>query len=315
MNILIIGGGAIANYLRQDKNRSVDTKIDFVGLRDFSSKKRSDKESILCKGYDRIVYLGYHKKDPRMNIYTVALVGNILKEKYFKGEIIFVSSHASIASHITKQTSMWDKMFFYTRYFYVKRMQEWIIQRSEIQSRIIYLPIVTGLDDNRDEFFDQLASMAPYSLPDRGENSIYILSAESLSAYMTQRVHSSERQMTESGYCFLFSKYCSLNEYLSSIRKAGTAVDANDVIATPPSPDLLRRYIGQQYLRELMLFILMLFVPSNHKTAKGSTIEVGKPAGGNSERSISTSKYLQFSLDHKSPSELKDDVNFSVVSL
>lgn len=316
IKILVIGGGAIANSLKKEAcpNIEIDIDIDIesIGLREFQSRKMADKEILLSQAYDKVIYLGYHKGKLRDNLVAIRQVGKILQKQEFQGELIFTSSHASITAYLSSCASLWERMFSYTRYFYIKRAQEWIVSGLEISTRILYLPIVTGLSDGRGSFFSQLANIDPTELPNGGENRLYLLSAGVLSTYLLQGPHSSKKLSDACPHTFLYSQYCSLNEYLAEKRSSDSDIEIGGFSGPPPSPLMLHRHILRQYFRELILFLLALTLPELlQKEAHKSQEKIGARPGARL-KNLPISKYIQLSIDFKAPSDFLNNSKFQV---
>ena len=309
MRVLLIGGGAISSHICKPEKKFVHAVVRVVSLRDFDLMDRNEKSEVLDSDYDRIFYLGYYRSNLSKNLSLLTFVMKKLKEQNFQGQLILASTQVTVLRNLCGRLSFWQRLFSLSTYFYIKKIQEMIVGSSKLRASILHLPIVIGLNDQRDDFFRSLGELAWSEFPNEGLNTLYFLSAIKLKQFILDKDMCGSFKDTKK-HIFLYSETSTLKDYLTS--NFPQSVDAKSInIPNRYSKFRLNKFVVIKFFRELALFTFHICLQG--AKFKKQIEHSNKPQKNKPKKLIiiPISYFIQYSLEMSEPNEIRLSQNFS----
>ena len=177
MKVTIIGTGSLANKL-SEKCHKAGVEVKIYGLR---SMRVSKIEPILRS--DLIVYFGYDHFNVFNNIWKIFTVLIFLKKKGYSGLLVYANTQGAILNKITANSNKIIPKGF-DQYRFVKRLQGGLVRKISDNYIDLYLPIVTGVDNQANREFDAIKLYGLDGVPDKGLNKFYIANINSLTSFL-----------------------------------------------------------------------------------------------------------------------------------
>ena len=177
MKVTIIGTGSLADKLSEKCNKAA-IEVKTYGLR---SMRVSKIKEIL--GSDLIVFFGYDHFNVLNNIYKILIVLIFLKKKGYSGLFVYANTQGAILNKLTTNS---NKVILkgFDQYRFVKRLQSYLVRKISDNYIDLYLPIVTGLDNQANREFEAIKLYGLDGMPYKGSNKFYIADIISLTSFL-----------------------------------------------------------------------------------------------------------------------------------
>lgn len=177
MKVTIIGTGSLADKLSEKCNKAgVEVKI--YGLR---SMRVSKIEEIL--GSDLIVFFGYDHFNVFNNIWKILTVLIFLRKKSYSGLFVYANTQGAILNKLTTNSNKVIPRVF-DQYRFVKRLQSGLVRKISDNYIDLYLPIVTGVDNQANRELDAIKLYGLGGMPNKGLNKFYTVDVISLTSFL-----------------------------------------------------------------------------------------------------------------------------------
>lgn len=177
MKVTIIGTGSLADKLFE-KCYTAGVEVKIYGLR---SMRISKIEEII--GSELIVFFGYDHFNVFNNIWKILTLLIFLRKKGYPGLFVYANTQGALLNKLTTNS---DKVIpkGFDQYRFVKRLQSGLVRKLSKNYIDLYLPIVTGVDNQANREFAAIKLYGLDGIPDRGLNKFYISNVNSLTSFL-----------------------------------------------------------------------------------------------------------------------------------